>query len=105
LSPTSESVSPLRKVKDALLTAATSPWPCPKVTARSETSSNTGSVMRSGEGLARVESVADRLTHKNQKGQHARDHKKAGQAQPGRLEIFFALAQEFAQRGRARRHA
>src|SRR3546814_12378372 len=60
---------------------------------------------RSPERLARVEGVAHRLADENQQAQHDRQDGKGGDAEPGCLDVGLALAEQFAERGRAGRQA
>ena len=61
--------------------------------------------LSSPESLSRIEGVAHRLADEDQQRQQQRDDGEAGQAEPGRLQIGFALQQQFAERRRARRQA
>src|SRR5208283_5212620 len=59
----------------------------------------------SQEGLSRVEGVTNRLADEDEERQEQRDHGESRNADPGRRQIGFALQQELAERGGARRHA
>ncbi len=57
---------------------------------------------RSSEGLPRIEGIADGFADEDQEREHDRHGEEGRQAEPGGLEIAFALGDEFAERGRAR---
>src|ERR1041385_6586328 len=104
-SPTSASVSPFLMLNEMRSTAVAMRPPALNAIDSSLTVSS-GSVvtsMRSPEGLARIEGVADRLADEDQERQHDRNREEAGQAEPRRLNVGLALRQHFAERWRARR--
>src|SRR5690606_39914153 len=53
---------------------------------------------RSLQHLARIEGVAHGLADENEEAQHRRDGEEAGEPEPRRLQIGFALRQKLAQR-------
>src|SRR3954451_16690348 len=80
-----------------------SPWR--NATERSFTSSNFSTLasIASPERLARIEGIAHRLADEDQQRQHAGDGEKAGEAEPGGLNVGLALLEQLAERGRAGR--
>src|ERR1700754_4210417 len=107
-SPTSATHSPRLISKETRLTAIDVPLCWWKATERSRTASKgwlMASIAGLPERLARIERVAHRLADEDQERQHDRHRKEAGEAEPWRLHIGFALRQQFAERRRARRKA
>src|SRR5689334_24984643 len=90
-------------------TASEAPLGWWKATERSRTSSSgwlTASIIApSPKRLARIEGVAHGLADEDQERQHDGDGEEAGEAEPRRLNVGLALAQQFAERRRARRQA
>ena len=105
-SPTSASVRPRSQREGDFVDGERLRAACEKAMERSRTSRRgRWSCDRSPERLSRIEGVAHRLADEDQQREHQRDDDEAGEAEPGRLQVGFALQQQFAERRRARRQA